>query len=233
MRRTGSLHVAGLVVGVGLALAACGIGTDDAPRDIVPQAPKAEVDQGRTAITATATTLIYLVGHDDDGRFVLMPIARDTTETIDNALQSLFNGPTARELNADLRSAIPPSVRLNKAAPNNDVVTIDVSEELTQLSGSTLVDAVGQIVLTATNVTGITGVVITVDDAVHPWPTPDGTTSVDPLERGDYEMLLPKSAVTDPTVDPAATTIVATSLPETPTPIIAPAAPTAPGTSSP
>ena len=197
----------GVVVAMAVLLAACGIGTDDAPRDIVAPAP-ADVEDGRTAITATATTLIYLVGHDDDGRFVLMPIARDTTETLSNALQALFNGPTARELNADLRSAIPATTRLVKAVPNNDVVTIDVSDDLTRLSGSTLVDAIGQIVLTATSVTGTTGVLITVGDVPHPWPLPDGSTSVEPLTSDDYSALLADrpTPVTDPTVDTVPTT---------------------------
>ena len=105
-----------------------------------------------------------------------------------------------RETNADLRTAIPPSTRLLKAAPKNDVVTIDVTPNLAALSGSTLVDAIGQIVLTATGVTGVTGVLITIGDEPHPWPLPDGSTSTEPLERSDYESLLPahNTPVTDP-----------------------------------
>ena len=212
-----------------VALAGCGIGGDDAPRDIAAPAPAAKVDDGRSAITATATTTIYLVGHDDDGRFALMPVARDTTETITNALQALFDGPTARELNADLRSAIPATTRLVKAVPNNDVVTIDVSDDLARLSGSALVDAVGQIVLTATNVTGITGVVITVGDADHPWPLPDGTTTLEPLARDDYDELLPTrsvTATTEATVESVPVTTVAESTTTTaaPTTVAEPAA---------
>ena len=208
--------IAGRRIGVLAATAAlltgCGIGGDDAPRDIVNPAPAADVDDARSAITATATTTIYLVGHDDDGRFALMPVARDTTETISNAVQALFDGPTPRELNADLRSAIPATTRLVKAVPNNDVVTIDVSADLAQLSGSALVDAVGQIVLTATDVTGITRVVITIDDTDHPWPLPDGTTTLEPLARDDYDELLPThgaTAVTAPPVESVAPTTVA------------------------
>lgn len=217
-----------------LLLAACGIDPDEAPRDVAAPAPAADVQDGKTVITATETTLIYLVGHDDDGRFVLLPIARDATETINNALRSLFAGPTARELNADLRTAIPATTRLVKAVPNNDVVTIDVSEDLLGLSGSALVDAVGQIVLTATNVTGITGVVITVDDVAHPWPLPDGATTLEPLGREDYESLLPdrRSPVTDPTVDtvPTTTTAPTTTTTTTPPTTLAPVIETVPAT---
>lgn len=204
MRRLWGVLVAAVLLG------ACGIGLDDSPRDIVAPAP-ADVDNGRTAITATSTTVIYLVGHDDNGRFVLRPVARDTTETINNALRALFDGPTPRELNNDLHTAIPASTRLVKAVPNNDVITIDVSDDLIRLSGSALIDAVGQIVLTATNVTGITGVVVTVDDAVHPWPLPDGTTTLEPLTQRDYAPLLPErrtAPVTDATIDTAPATTV-------------------------
>ena len=99
------------IVVAAVVLVACGISADDAPRDINAPVRQESGDDDRTAITATATTLIYLVGHDEDGRFVLMPIARDTTATITNALQELFNGPRVRETNADLRTAIPSSTR--------------------------------------------------------------------------------------------------------------------------
>ena len=215
MRRLAWIVVAAVV------LVACGISADDAPRDINSPVRQESGDDDRTAITATATTLIYLVGHDEDGRFVLMPIARDTTATITNALQELFNGPRVRETNADLRTAIPSSTRLLKAAPNNNIVTIDVTPNLAALSGSTLVDAIGQIVLTATGVTGVTGVLITIGDEPHPWPLPDGSTSTEPLERSDYESLLPahNTPVTDPVpvTDAPTTTVAATLAPETTT----------------
>jgi hypothetical protein len=203
------------VVGV-VVLAACGITTDDAPRDInAPAHQDIAGDNGQTAITATNTSVIYLIGHDDTGRFVLKPIARDVTATIDNALAALFAGATPRELNADLRSAIPASTRLISATPNNDIVTIDVTDSLADLSGSTLVEAIGQIVLTATDVTGVRGVVITLNEVIHPWPTPDGELTTDPLTRGDFAVLLPNSGVkaTDPTVAPTSpTTIPATTV---------------------
>jgi hypothetical protein len=207
-----------LLLAAGALLVGCGISAEDAPRDINAPVRQESGENGRTAITATSTTLIYFVGHDDDGRFVLMPIARDATETITNALQALFNGPTTREANADLRTAIPSTTRLLKAVPNNDVVTIDVTADLAGLAGSALVDAIGQIVLTATNVTGVTGVVITIGDAVHPWPLPDGSTSVEPLSRHDYETLLP--AKHEPVTEPTA---VVTEPPSTPPPTSAPA----------
>ncbi len=126
-----------------------------------------------------------------------------------------------RETNADLRTAIPSSTRLLKAAPNNNIVTIDVTPNLAALSGSTLVDAIGQIVLTATGVTGVTGVLITIGDEPHPWPLPDGSTSTEPLERSDYESLLPahNTPVTDPVpvTDAPTTTVAVTLAPETTT----------------
>jgi hypothetical protein len=216
-------RLAALAAGAALVLAACGISPDEAPRDIAAPAPAADVQDGRSVITATQTTVIYLVGHDDDGRFVLMPIARDATETINNALLALFDGPTARELNADLRTAIPATTRLVKAVPNNDVVKVDVSDALLGLNGSALVDAIGQIVLTATNVTGITSVVITIDDIPHPWPRPDGSTTLEPLRRKDYESLLPdrRTPVTDPTVDTVPTTASTTTVaPATAPPVV-------------
>ncbi len=239
-------HVIAAVLGV-VVLAACGITADDAPRDInAPAHPDNAGDNGQTAITATNTSVIYLIGHDDTGRFVLKPIARDVTATIDNALAALFAGATPRELNADLRSAIPASTRLISATPNNDIVTVDVTDPLTGLSGATLVEAVGQIVLTATNVTGVSGVVITIDDVAHPWPTPDGQLTTDPLTRNDFTALLPNSGVraTDPTVAPTSPTTVAptspttvaptvTAAPSSTTPVTTAATPTAAPTAAP
>jgi Sporulation and spore germination len=223
-----------------MALTACGISTDATPRDVgaaVRQDNNA-ADNGQTGITATSTSVIYLVGHDDTGRFVLRPAARDVTETIDNALQALFSGPTPRELNDDLRTAIPSRTRLVSATPNNDVVTIDVTDPLAELTGSTLVDAIGQIVLTATDVTGVNGVVITVATVVHPWPTAGGELTTDPLTRADFSVLLPNSGVkaTDPTVPetpPAGeSTAVTTSIAAVLPPAVPPA-PNPPPTAAP
>lgn len=217
MRPGRGASLAGLAASVMCAVAmltACGIITDRSPRDInAPARPNNSSDIGKTGITATSTSVIYLVGHDDTGRFALEPTARDVTETIDNALQALFAGPTPRELNADLRSAIPASTRLMSALPNNDIVTVDVTDPIAELTGSTLVDAIGQIVLTATDVTGVSGVVITIDSVTHPWPTPDGGFTTEPLTRADFVALLSNSGVqaTDPTVAPTGVPTTATT----------------------
>lgn len=194
--RARRMLVAGLLA-VAL-LAGCGISKDDGPRDIVVAARDDNAgDNPQTEITATNTSVIYLVDTDataSSPSTVLAPIARDVAETIDNALATLFAGPTIREGNADLGTAIPPTERLLSATPNGDVVTVDISESMDSLSPTQRIAAVGQIVLTATGVAGVSGVVITVAGAAQPWPAANGSTTTDPLTRADFVALLPASA---------------------------------------
>ena len=202
-----------------VGMAGCGISADDGPRDIVVVAARDDNagDNAQTEITATNTSVIYLLdtdGADAASAPVLTPVARDVAETIDNTLATLFAGPTIREDNADLRTAIPSTVRLLSATPNGDVVTVDITDEMAALAPAQLIAATGQIVLTATGVAGVSGVVITVAGADRPWPKADGTTTTDPLTRDDYVELLPADARTTPSVP-------ATS--------VAPASDTAPG----
>lgn len=186
-------------------LAGCGISADDGPRDIVVAAAGDDNagDNAQTEITATNTSVIYLLDSDAGGEgsaTTLTPVARDVAETIDNALATLFTGPTIREVNADLTTSIPATVRLLSATPNGDVVTVDISESMAALAPGRLIAATGQIVLTATGVAGVSGVVITVAGADRPWPKADGTTTTDPLTRDDFVQLLPAGDATTPSV---------------------------------
>ena len=63
--------------------------------------------------------------------------------------------PTPHELQALLRSAIPSGTRVLDVTQNGTELVVDVSSELQQLTGEALIDGVAQIVLTASEITGV------------------------------------------------------------------------------
>ncbi len=201
IRRLATLAVLGVAVSV--IMTGCGVSVDDSPHDIVVAArdDNAAVNP-QTAITATNTSVIYLVDGSSpvSAARLLTPVARDVAETIDNAMAALFAGPTIREGNADLLTAIPPTVRLFGAVPNGDVVTVDISDPMSALTASQRIAAIGQIVLTATGVAGVSGVVITVAGAEQAWPKANGTTTTDPLTHDDFVALVPSGNGTTPSI---------------------------------
>ena len=91
----------------------------------------------------------------------LQSVARDVGDTPANAMRALFEGPNTDELQAMLRSAIPPGTRLLDVGVDGGELIVNVSSDLQQLTGEALIDGVAQIVLTASEITGVSSVAIT------------------------------------------------------------------------
>jgi spore germination protein GerM len=119
----------------------------------------------------------------------LQPVPRDIAETAESVLRGLFAGPTAREVNAGFSTAIPEGTTLLGVVVDGDLATINMTEGLSSLRGARLLTAVGQIVLTATDVVGIGSVAV--EEAGVPLQLPDanGVLHNEPLERADLESL--------------------------------------------
>ena len=64
-------------------------------------------------------------------------------------MKALFEGPNTDELQALLRSAIPPGTRVLDVSRDGNELIVNLSSELQQLTGEALIDGVAQIVLTA------------------------------------------------------------------------------------
>jgi len=197
--RRGALGWAAMLA---LALASCSIKSEGGPRDI-PQRDRGELnsDSEQGAGAATGSGRIYLLTPEVPGQpRTLKSVARDVGNTPSDALRSLFKGPNPGELQARMRSAIPTGTQLNNVRQNGPVLVVDVSNELQQLNGEALIDGVAQIVLTASEITGVAQISITIDGVRQQWPSGNGELRDRPLTRYDFPGLVVSSQPQFPSV---------------------------------
>lgn len=191
-RQHGRSAALGLVVALVGLLTGCGISADDAPRDIPPaeQRPLA-VATDRNAGAARGTARIYLLGPTGNGQAVaLQPVARDAVETPTAVLGALLDGANAAEAARQFRSAVPAGTELRSASLRSGVLWVDLSPQLLQLSGGDLVDALAQIVFTASEIDGVQGVWVLADGREQQWPDGNGELQSDPLTVYDFPGLV-------------------------------------------
>ncbi|HEX3087549.1 MAG TPA: GerMN domain-containing protein [Ilumatobacteraceae bacterium] len=186
----------------------CSIDAEGSPRDI-PKRDQGDLraDFDQPAGDATGSGRIYLLSPEVIGQpRTLQSVARDVGDTPDSAMTALFEGPNTDELQKQLRSAIPPGTRVLDVSRNGSVLVVNLSNELQQLTGEALIDGVAEIVLTGTEVTGISSVSIQIDGVPQQWPAASGTLQSEPLTRYDFPGLVLSSQPAFPSVpSPAAT----------------------------
>jgi hypothetical protein len=184
-RRLVRLGVAGLLA---VTASSCSIDTESTPRDIaVGDQEDLRVNFDEAAGAATGSGRIYLLSPEVIGQpRTLQSVARDVGDTPADAMQALFDGPNTDELQALLRSAIPPGTRLLDVRQDSDVLVVDVSSELQQLTGDALIEGVAQIVMTASEITGVSAVSIAIDGIPQQWPAANGELQSEPLTRYDF-----------------------------------------------
>lgn len=186
IRRLGAVGVAALL------MAGCGVGNDDSPRDIpVGDQQSLGGNTDRNVGAASGTARIYLLGATTAGQAItLLPVARDVNETPTAVLEALLAGANAAELGRQFRSAVPVGTELNTASLRSGVLWVDLSPELLQLSGNDLIDAIAQIVFTASEIDGVQGVWVLVDGQEQQWPDGSGELQPDPLTVFDFPGLV-------------------------------------------
>lgn len=172
-----------------MGLAGCGIGDDAEPRTIQ------EADRGvlvapavQPAGTSSGRDRIYLLAPDASATVRLLRAStRDVGDSVTQRLTSLFGPLTVAEVSSRLRTAIPEGLQLRTAVVQADgIVVVDVTSELLSLSRSSLVDAVAQVVFTATEVPGVRSVELRVNGQNLQWPAGDGELQSSPLSVYDY-----------------------------------------------
>lgn len=190
-----------LTLGLAAVLSACGIQSDTKPRDIAENA-KQELG-GAVAPgggVATGTARIYLIGPAATGQTaVLQPVAR-TADTATELIRSLLSGPNDSEVAEQYRTAIPVGTALRSATLQFNTLRVDVTEPLLQLSGGDLVDALAQIVFTATELDGVRQVKVFVNGADQQWPAGNGTLQSAPLTIYDFPGRVPSAQPAYPAI---------------------------------
>ncbi len=173
------------LMGISLVLSACGVKTDEGPRDI-PESEQLDLGTPSDAGAATGASRIYLIGPDSSGQgSLLQPVAR-AANTATELMEALLSGANANELEQQYRSAVPVGTVLNSATVANATLRVDLSDEILQLSGGDLVDALAQIVFTGSELPDVRRVRILVNGAEQQWPAGDGALQSDPLDVYDF-----------------------------------------------
>lgn len=183
-------------------LAGCGIPSDDGPRDITGAAKRDLLANATAAGAATGSARIFLVvpGRPGGGGS-LRAVPRDVDTTPTELLTALLAGPNIGEQRAQLTTAVPSGTRLNSARLANGALNVDLSGAIDQLTGETLIEAVAQIVLTATEVPSIRTVRLLIDGVPSEWPDGGGQLQAEPLTRYDFPGLVESSQPDFPAVD--------------------------------
>lgn len=189
MRRLLTLALAAVVV------SSCALSTDAEPRDIL------DVDEPTLVNTTGAVTpqpgagsTVYFLGPSGtSSHSPLVAVGRQAKTDPSALLTILFEGPTAKEqASLGVRTAIPAGSTLLSAEPSpQGTLTVDLSGEFLSNAGDVLLDAVAQVVFTASQLPGVRRVRLLVNGEPQDWPTGSGTTTRDPLSVYDFFDRLP------------------------------------------
>lgn len=194
--RRGVATAIGVVMSV-VTVTACGVQPDAAPRDLPEEERTIAIDAGSSGSDAAGANRIFLVAPGEER--LLRSVPREA-ETRAELIEVLLAGPNDDELAAQYSSFIPPTTELITARTQGQVLTINLSGGITELSGQNLAQAVAQIVYTANELDGIEAVQLRVDDEELAWPKANGETTSDPLRIYDYPNLVVTAQPEFPTV---------------------------------
>jgi spore germination protein GerM len=180
-----------------LASAACSAPVDSGPKTI----RAASMPEGLRAATSSSTTTtaptgeseevnIYFIGPDQR----LTPVKRRVSPpvTVEKVLQKLFAGPTTAEGVSGLRTAISPDTAVLGAPIEARIAIVDVSKSFAFGPVDDRIRAYAQVVFTAVDVGGVTGVLFAVDGRRQEVPAGDGSNQSAPLGRGSYPEYTPR-----------------------------------------
>ena len=170
-----------MLLAVGTA-SGCGVQPDSSPRK-VPEENIAQLSGTSSGGVASGAERIYLVGPGEDR--LLRAVARDAASP-DDLISILFRGPNADEAGLQFASVIPSTLELLSARLQGSTLQLDVTQDLTALTGSGLVQALAQIVYTASEIETVEAVQITVEGQPQAWPRGDLDFTLEPLRTYDY-----------------------------------------------
>lgn len=175
---------------VALVLVACSLSTDRQPRDIL------DVERPTVVNTTVApapepgigSVVYFLLPAGESAQSPLLAVDRASQQDPTGLLTALLEGPTASEqASLGVRTAVPAGTALiSTSSDNQGTLTVDLSAEFLGNAGDVLLDAVGQLVVTASRFPGVRRVRLLVEGEPQDWPTSSGTTTRDPLSLYDF-----------------------------------------------
>ena len=171
------------------ALAGCGVPVDNSPTVLAktgvpfgllePSAPTPST----TAPLVTVTVQIFLLS--SAGQLVAVARNVPVPAALGAVLGALVDGPTNAEAAAGLQSAVPAQTQVLSTSMSNGVAQVDLGGTFGELVGQAEIDAVAQIVFTATALTGVTAVSFELDGQPAAVPTA-GDVEVPEANRSQF-----------------------------------------------
>lgn len=175
-----------LLIGLVLAVTACGIPIDAEPEVVDVEVDDSPVSPGPIPGDLAAVSM-YLISDE-----TLVRVTRDLPDpqSLEAILGSLLEGVTEPEERSNLRSSIPTATRVLRIEREGNLARIDLSREFAAVGGGEEILAVAQIVLTATSVDGIDLVALLLEGVPTDAPVASGALSIEPVSAADYASLI-------------------------------------------
>ena len=187
----------GLLLAVGLLVAgACSTPLDSGPKTLraagIPADLREETSSTTTTIISTGESeevTVYFILNDR-----LSPVKRKVTPpvSVEKVLQKLFAGPTTAEQVNGLRTAIRLDTTVLMAPVEARIATVDVSKNFAFGLLPEQIIAFAQVVFTAVDVAGVTGVLFALKGNRQEAPQGDGSSQSAPLSRAAYPQVTPR-----------------------------------------
>ena len=159
MRRTPIPRLVAVLAAVAVVAAGCGIPLDDSPRAMSPGGAGRAIEQTPTSGGDT-TAYVYFVKNDR-----LVDVTREVpSRSTDEVLNALFSGPTAAEAANGLISQIPVGTVVEDVTRGDSSIRLDLSDQMLDVIGTANLQAIGQIVMTLTDIDPASTVEVRVND---------------------------------------------------------------------
>ncbi len=179
-------------VALACALVGCGVPADSSPRTIADNdLPAALRPDGATTTTTQAVAQDVVDVYFIRGKRLVRELdAVPAPATLRAVLGLLQRGPTEPQANAADRSALAGVDLIRRAEVSGSTASIDLDAAFADTPSTDQILALGQLVLTATAMSQIRSVRLTVDGEPTQVPRGDGSLTRRPLTARDYRSLL-------------------------------------------
>ena len=186
-----------VAVAVALLVVACGVPEDDGPQELSAD----EVPFGLLTTAPSTTTTpenlppsraaeLYFLDSED----LLEPLDREVGDRSARTVVETLLATDTAALPATFSSNIPPDTVLldvfTEVDGQTQVLTVDLSDQFTTITGERFIAAVAQIVFTATALDDVDAVTFRVDGEPIPVSDEEGAAQDDPVTPLDYRSLL-------------------------------------------
>lgn len=169
-----------------LTVSACGVPLDDQPRTIAaPTSTTSPQEQTNPGEDGGTTAFLFFIANER-----LINLEEDVSRRAPTDVLATLFRVDPKDTNDDVASQIPTGTRLLSADQTGETLVVDVSEEFDNLVGPARFQATAQIVLTATELSGVD--VVTLRIAGEPTQVfSPSRGDVDEVGACDYVGLLP------------------------------------------